>query len=268
VVLYLFLFPLFFFLVPYFLFAITLMFMSETALITGAAKRVGRALVLHLASLGWNIAIHYNSSETEAKQFLEELANSFPHQQFGIFKADLNRSDEVENLIPQVIQAMGPIDLLINNASIFEPARLEKTSAELLERQMNVNFKAPFILMRDFSRLSKSGLIINFVDTRIVTNQSSFAAYSIAKKALWELTKMAALEFGPGIRVNAIAPGLTLPPEEKGEDYLLKLAGNIAMKRPGGLEPILKSLDYILNNDYLTGQLLFCDGGENLGLTN
>jgi len=82
------------------------------------------------------------------------------------------------------------------------------------------------------------------------------------------MTKMAALEFGPQIRVNAIAPGLTLPPEEKGEDYLWELAQNIAMKRPGGLDPILKSLDYILENEYLTGQLLFCDGGENLGKTN
>jgi len=82
------------------------------------------------------------------------------------------------------------------------------------------------------------------------------------------MTKMAALELGPLIRVNAIAPGLTLSPEEKGEDYLWKMAGNIAMKRPGGLDPVLKSLDYILDNDYLTGQLLFCDGGENLGLTN
>ena len=82
------------------------------------------------------------------------------------------------------------------------------------------------------------------------------------------MTKMAALEFGPSIRVNAIAPGLTLAPVEKDDDFLWKLAENIAMKRPGGLSPILKSLDYILNNDYLTGQLLFCDGGENLGLTN
>jgi pteridine reductase len=82
------------------------------------------------------------------------------------------------------------------------------------------------------------------------------------------LTKMAALEFGPDIRANAIAPGLTLPPEEKGDGYLWKLAENIAMKRPGGIDPILKSMDYVMNNDYLTGQILFCDGGENLGLTN
>lgn len=241
---------------------------SKTALITGAAKRIGKAIVLHLANQGWNIAIHYNTSADEARLFRDKLVESYPRQQFELFKADLNSTEEVETLISQVVKTMGNLDLLINNASVFKPGSFANTSTTLLDRQMNINFRAPFILTRDFAKQIKKGLIINFVDTRIVTNKSNFAAYSLSKKALWELTKMAALEFGPNIRVNAIAPGLTLPPEEKDEDYLLKLAGNIAMKRPGGLDPILKSLDFILNNDYLTGQLLFCDGGENLGLTN
>jgi len=240
--------------------------MKETALITGAAKRIGKAMASHLASQGWNIAIHYNSSDVEASLFRNELVDTYPGQRFELFKADLNVPDEVELLIPKVIEKMSGLDLLINNASVFEPAQLSETTTDFFDRQMNVNLKAPFILMRDFARTLKSGVIINFVDTRIVTNQSKFAAYSISKKALWETTQMAALEFGPQIRVNAIAPGLTLPPEERSEDYLWKLSEKIAMKRPGGLDPILKSLDYILNNDYLTGQLLFCDGGENLGL--
>jgi len=242
--------------------------MAKTALITGASKRVGKAMVLHLARQGWNIAIHYNSSDVEAKLLQEELAKDYPNQQFGVFKADLNNASEVEMLIPEVMKTMHRFDLLINNASLFEPAILGKTSTEFLDQQMNVNFRAPFILTRNFAQTVQSGVIVNIVDTRIVNNQSGFAAYSISKKALWELTKMAALEFGPEIRVNAIAPGLTLPPIDKGEDYLMKLAVKIAMKRPGGLEPILMSLDYILNNDYLTGQLLFCDGGENLGQPN
>lgn len=242
--------------------------MAKTALITGAAKRVGKALSVHLASQGWNIAIHYNSSDKDANLLCDELTASYSNQKFNVFKADLNLAEEVELLISEVIQTMGQIDLLINNASVFEPAKLGQTSTQLLDQQMNVNFRAPFILCRNFAQTSSSGVIVNFVDTRIVNNKSNFAAYSLSKKALWEMTKMAALEFGPDIRVNAIAPGLTLPPEEKGDDYLWKLAANIAMKRPGGLDPILKSLDYILNNDYLTGQILFCDGGENLGLTN
>lgn len=240
--------------------------MNKTALITGAARRVGKAMALQLASQAWNIAIHYNSSDVEARLLQDELIGAYPSQRFELFKADLNLPEEVESLISQVVQKMSGLELLINNASVFEPASLNETTSGFLDRQMNVNFKAPFILTRDFARVIKSGVIVNFVDTRIVNNQSNFAAYSISKKALWEMTKMAALEFGPGIRVNAIAPGLTLPPEEKGEEYLRKLSEKIAMKRPGGLDPILKSLDYILNNDYLTGQLLFCDGGENLGV--
>ena len=225
-------------------------------------------MALHLAAKGWNIALHYHSSEPEAVLLQEELKSSFPLQRFEIFRANLNQTEEVENLVPQVMQSMQTIDLLINNASVFDRGIFAGTDTGLLDLQMNVNFRAPFILTRDFARLVKKGVIINFADTRIVNNQSNYAAYSLSKKALWEMTKMAALELAPHIRVNAIAPGLTLTPEGKGDDYLWKLAGNIAMKRPGGLYPILKSLDFILENDYLTGQLLFCDGGENLGQTN
>lgn len=240
--------------------------MTKIALITGAAKRVGKELALHLAAQGWNIAIHYNTSSEYAVKLQNELKISFPKQNFEVFSADLNVTSEVETIVPKVIQKMGGVDLLINNASVFDRGDFADTTTAFLDRQMNVNFRAPFILIRNFAQLAKKGIIINFVDTRIVNNKSNFAAYSLSKKALWELTKMTALELGPNIRVNAIAPGLTLPPEEKEDDYLWKLAGNIAMKRPGGLDPILKSLDYILNNDYLTGQLLFCDGGENLGV--
>lgn len=242
--------------------------MANTALITGAAKRVGKAITQHLAGLGWNVAIHYNSSETEALMLQDELKFLFPTQQFEIFRANLEQPNETENLLPQVLQTMQRIDLLINNASVFDRGIFTMTDTAFLDRQMNVNFRAPFILTRDFARLIQEGLIINFADTRIVNNQSNYAAYSLSKKALWEMTKMAALELGPKIRINAIAPGLTLAPEGKEDNYLWKLADNIAMKRPGGLNPILKSLDYILSNDYLTGQLLFCDGGENLGVTN
>ena len=242
--------------------------MTKIVLITGAAKRVGKAISIKLATQGWNIAIHYNTSETEAALLQHELKSLFPDQQFELFKANLNSTPETEALVPQVIRKMGSIDLLINNASVFDPGNLAKTTTDMLERSMNVDFRAPFILTREFARLIKNGMIVNFVDTRITNNKSNFAAYSLSKKALWEMTKMAALEFGPNIRINAIAPGLTLAPEGKGEDHLWKLSEKIAMKRPGGIEPVLKSLDYILNNDYLTGQLLFCDGGENLGLTN
>lgn len=239
--------------------------MRNTALITGSSKRIGNSIAGHLAAKGWNIAVHFNHSENPAAELVLELSLNYPQQKFKMFKANLANINEVNKLLPNVISEMGEINLLVNNASVFDPAYLKETSVELFDAQLNVNLKAPFFLIRDFANQCKKGNIINFVDTRVTSNKSNFAAYSLSKKALWDLTQMAALELAPEIRVNAIAPGVTLPPEDKEEDYLQNLAQNIPMKKPGGLDPILRSVDFILENNHLTGQLLFADGGENLG---
>lgn len=239
--------------------------MSNTALITGASKRIGKAISEHLAAKGWNIVVHYNHSEVEARNLTNELAVKFPSQKFFTLQANLSKIDDVNGIIKRAIGESGKIDLLINNASVFDKSYLKETSIELFDTQIDVNFKAPYFLIRDFANYCKEGNIINFVDTRVTSNKSNFAAYSLSKKALWDLTKIAALELAPKIRVNAIAPGVTLPPEDESEDYLEKLAQNTPMKKPSGVEPILRSVDYILENHHLTGQLLFADGGENLG---
>lgn len=236
----------------------------KVALITGSAKRIGRELSLHLASSGWSIAIHYNHSDKAAKKLLKELDNKYPEQKFELFQSNLQNQFAVESLIPEIIKVYGRLDLLINNASVFEASTIKNTHFELLDKEMMINYRAPFLLMRDFARYLDQGVIVNFVDTRITGNSSEYAAYTLSKKILWELTKMAAVEFSPGFRVNAIAPGITLPPEDKDESYLWKLSKKIPIQRPTGIQPILKSLDYILDNEHLTGQLLFCDGGENL----
>lgn len=239
--------------------------MEQTALITGASKRIGKAIAAHLAQAGWNVIVHYNTSSKDAVSLLAELSTKFPKQKFQCVKANLADTAEVVSLIPKVIAEFGEFDLLVNNASVFDSGYLQETSTELYDKQLDVNLKAPFFLIRDFANSCKKGNIINFVDTRVTSNKSNFAAYSLSKKGLWDLTQMAALELAPEIRVNAIAPGVTLAPKDEDEDYLENLAKDIPMKRPGGLDPILKSMDYILENDYLTGQLLFTDGGENLG---
>jgi pteridine reductase len=239
--------------------------MKQTALITGASKRIGKSLAEHLSEKGWNIAIHYNHSAAHANNLKTELSDKYPNQQFRIFRADLANIKDVQQLISSVLSEIGKLHLLINNASVFEKNFIKATSPEFFDQQMGVNLKAPFFLMRDFANHCKEGNIVNFVDTRITSNKTDFSAYTISKKALWEVTKMAALEFAPEIRVNAIAPGVTLAPEDKDDSYLHNLAQGIPMKKPGGIIPILKSLDYILENDHLTGQLLFADGGENLG---
>ena len=238
--------------------------MNKVALITGSAKRLGNSISKHLATLGWNLALHYNTSSKAIITLQEELQKKYPTQKFVLFKSDLQNPDALQSLIPEVIGIFGKLDLLINNASVFEASSITETSIDLLNRQMTVNFRAPFLLIRGFAQLVEQGLIINMVDTRITNNKSNFAAYSLSKKALWELTKMAAVELAPRIRINAIAPGVSLAPADRDESYILNLAKNIPMQRPGGVKPILRSLDYIIENDHLTGQLLYCDGGENL----
>jgi pteridine reductase len=234
-------------------------------LINGASKRVGKAIAEHLAAKGWNVIIHFNSSEKPALELEKTLRKKHPGQNFFRIKSNLAHEAEVEKLIPRVVRHYGIFQLLVNNASVFNAGYISDTSTHLFNNEVNVNLKAPFFLTKDFVRYCKKGNIINFADTRITVNKSNFAAYSLSKKGLWDLTKMAALEFSPEIRINAIAPGVTLPPEGKDESYLQELAKTIPMKKPGGLKPILKSVDYILENNHLTGQLLFADGGENLG---
>ena len=238
--------------------------MNKVALITGSAKRLGNSISMHLATLGWDLALHYYTSNKAVKELQGDLQKLHPSQKFVLFKSNLQNENAVQTLIREVTGVFSRLDLLINNASVFEASSIKETSFDLLDRQMTINFRAPFLLILEFAQLTKEGVIINMVDTRITNNKSNFAAYSLSKKALWELTKMAALEFAPDIRVNAIAPGISLPPEDRDESYIWNLAKKIPMQKPGGVEPILKSIDYILENDHLTGQLLFCDGGENL----
>ncbi len=239
--------------------------MTKTALITGASKRIGKAIVELLADQGWNVIVHYNFSEKEAKKLVTDLAAKYPSQQFHTIQTNLSDKNAVSKIIPHLVSEFGAFQLLVNNASVFNSGYLKNTAFDLFETQMKVNLKAPFFLIRDFANYCKQGNIINFVDTRVTSNKTDFAAYTLSKKGLWELTKMAALEFAPEIRVNAIAPGVTLSPANEDEKYLHNLAKNIPMNKPGGVVPILKSIQFILDNDHLTGQLLFADGGENLG---
>ncbi len=234
------------------------------ALVTGAAHRIGKAIAEHLAARGWDLALHYNRSTEQAAGLAASLLERHPGLRTGLYPCDLADGEEVLQLIPRIAETLGPPSLLVNNASVFLPGTLAATTPALLRMHMAVNLEAPLLLTRSFAQVCRRGQIINVADTRIVNNKSGFAAYSLSKKGLWELTRMAAAELGPSIRVNALAPGLTLPPEGKDESYLQELARSIPMKKPVGLVPLLQSIDFMLNNEFLTGQLIFCDGGENL----
>lgn len=238
--------------------------MAKVALITGAAHRIGREIAIHLAENGWNLAIHFNHSHAAAKQLKEELITQFPNGEYQIYQADFTNLNETETLIKMVFNGFGQLDLLVNNASVFEAGSIRNTSIEKLNEHFKSNFFGPFLLMRDYVKFASAGVIINLTDTRVTSNASTHAAYSLSKKALWNLTQMAALAFAPDFRVNAIAPGVTLPPEGKKENYLMALAQQLPLQKVAGVAPILTSIDYILENQNLTGQMLFCDSGEQL----
>ncbi len=238
--------------------------MNNVALITGSAKRIGRSIAFHLARSGWDLALHYHLSADAAKGLKAELEENFPKQRFEIFAADLGKSADLERLIPRVVEKFGQPELLINNASVFEPGLLQESSADLLQDQWRINLFAPVILMRDFARQANKGLIINITDTRITKNKSDYFAYTLSKKALWEATKMAALELSPHFRVNALALGAILAPEGKDEHYLRAIVEKTPMQSVPGTEALMRSLDFFLSNETLTGQLIFCDGGANL----
>ena len=238
--------------------------MTGIALVTGSAVRVGREISLHLAEKGWDLALHYNSSSEEAKLLEADLMYMYPDQQFFTFKANLSNPEETKNLIDEVISHFGRLNLLVNNAAIFEPSSFKDTTVHLLEKHWAIDFGAPFILMNEYANKADQGLIINLADSRITNNKTGYFAYTIAKKALHEMTKMAAFELAPAFRVNSIAPGPLLPPAGRGEGYLEKIAAKMPMGVPVRMENIMQSIDFLIENDNMTGQLLFCDSGENL----
>lgn len=236
--------------------------MGKAALITGGGKRLGRALALALAEMGYDIALHYNSSEEEAKSTAEEIKAMGRASE--IFKADLMSLKEITSLVPAVFRVFPECAVLVNNASIFEDIAFHDVTEETFERDFNINFKAPFFLSRDFSRQKSAEVIVNMLDTRVSGVEVEHFVYNLSKKALRDFTLMAAKALGPAIRVNGICPGPILPPPGKDEKYLERLAKHTPLGKPGSPHYIVTALKYILENPYVTGECLFVDGGEHL----
>lgn len=230
----------------------------STAIITGGAIRIGQAMACHLASQGYNIALHYNSSEPQ--EALDKIRAS--NVKCKTYKCDMRDLGLVEKIISKVADDFSDVELLINSASIFVQENIEKTSFDTLTDTMKINLMAPFLLMREYKKQINKGLIINILDERIIKNIPTFGAYSVSKSALAHLTQLAAVEWGDVVRVNAIAPGLILPPQGESDEYLKRNAKNIPVKNHGNLEDINKALDYLLMSPFVNGETLFVDGGE------
>ena len=237
-------------------------FKREAALVTGASQRVGKTIALKLAAMGFDIALHYQSSIKDAARTAQEIKRS--GVRCALFNCDFTKEEETCSLVGAVKEIFPRLALLINNASIFEPSTIKRASLDNFNRHWAINLKAPWILTQTFAKLCRQGQIINILDTHITRHKTKYAAYLLSKKALSELTKLAAVELAPNIRVNAIAPGLILPPANEDKSYLERLAQNVPLKKKGDVDQIAQTIEFLINNPYLTGQIIFNDGGEHL----
>jgi len=236
--------------------------MNKAALITGGGKRLGQTISLSLAERGYDIAVHYNSSEKEANETAELIKEK--GRRAGVFQANLSDINQVRALIPRVFEVFPECSVLVNSASIFENVGFNDVTENIYDRDFTTNFKAPFFLTQDFSKRESSEIIINMLDMRVNKIETEHFSYNLTKKALRDFTLMAAKELGPKIRVNGICPGPILPPPDKDIGYLEKIAKNTPLKKPGSPDYIIKAVNYILDNDFVTGQCLFVDGGQHL----
>lgn len=237
----------------------------RAALVTGSAKRIGRVIAEDLVANGFSVAIHANGSLAEAEDFVAELRQR-GHKAVAI-KADLAKIDEVIGLVEQVRGALGPIDLLVNNASIFLEDSLLKFDAQVWDQHFAVHVRAPSILAATFAEqlpATAEGLIVNIIDQRVWALRPSFFSYTLSKSALWTATQTMAQALAPRIRVNAIGPGPSIPSERQlQEDFQAQVAALI-LKRGPELKEFGRTIRFLFETPSITGQMIALDGGQHL----
>jgi NAD(P)-dependent dehydrogenase (short-subunit alcohol dehydrogenase family) len=245
-----------------------------TALVTGAGKRLGRAMALYLARRGHDVAVHYASSRDEAEAVVSEIRAMGRRAQ--AFQADLLVEAETEALIPAATAALGPLTVLVNNASIFEYDRIDTATRESWDRHLESNLRAPYVLTQGFARQCPpavmdendeplaQGLIVNMIDQRILKLTPEFSTYTIAKMGLGALTRTAAQGLAPHVRVNAIGPGPTLQGSRQSSDHFARQRAATVLGRGASPADITAALGFFLDSPAVTGQFLAIDGGQHL----
>lgn len=248
----------------------------KRALVTGAGKRLGRAMALELARRGHDVAVHYASSGAAAAEVVAEIEAL--GGKAAALRADLLDEAQVAALLPRAADALGgPILTLVNNASIFEHDRIETATRESWDRHMESNLRAPFVLIQALAAQMPDpetdadgepvarGLVVNMIDQRVRKTTPEFASYTIAKMGLWALTRTAAQGLAPRIRVNAIGPGPTMQGHRQSDTHFKRQRQGTILKRGADASDITAALAYLLGAKAVTGQLICVDGGQHLG---
>ena len=241
---------------------------QPAALITGAGKRIGRALALALAQNGHAVAIHYNQSEDDARSLKDEILVGGGEAE--IVQADLAIEAQTAGLIGRATEALGrPLSALINNASTFEHDDITTATRQSWDFHMEANLRAPFVLTQDFaSQWTKSdegtGNIINIIDERVWNLTPSFVSYTMSKAGLWALTQTMALALAPHIRVNAIGPGPTLASARQTAEQFAAQCDPLPLGHGANPDDICQAMLYILGARAMTGQMIALDGGQHM----
>lgn len=245
-----------------------------TALVTGAGKRLGRVMALYLAGRGHDVAVHYATSQSDAEEVVDLIKGM--GQRAVALQADLLVEAEVAKLVPAAAKALGPLTVLINNASIFEYDRIETATRESWDRHLESNLRAPYVLTQAFARQCPpaltdatgepvaQGLIVNMLDQRVHKLTPEFSTYTIAKMGLWALTRTAAQGLAPHIRVNGIGPGPTLRGGRQSVSHFERQRQATVLGRGANPEDITAALGFLLDSKAVTGQMIAVDGGQHL----
>ena len=235
---------------------------GRTALVTGAAKRIGRAIALGLAKAGANVVVNYRSSAAEAEELAREIRKLGPEA--WPLRADLTSRDDLEALIDNAYHVAGPLAILVNNSSVFPPSDFATFTLDDLAESLQMNAWAPLALGRRFAEKMGAEHLINILDTRITGYDWSHVAYHSAKYLLALFTRMMAIQLAPKVAVNAVAPGLILPPEGKDQSYLESLKDRLPLKRVGSPGDVADAVIFLATSSFITGQVIFVDGGRHL----
>ena len=236
-----------------------------TALITGGARRIGAAIARDLAAAGWRVAVHYHSSAAEAEALAAGIAGG--GGQAVALAADLAREAEVETLVERAAAALGPVTLLVNNASTFEMDRIETVTRASWDAHIEPNLRAPVVLCQRFAAAlpaDAQGNIVNLLDQRVLNLTPFFLSYTVSKVGLWALTQTLALALAPRIRVNGIGPGPTLPSPRQSQEQFERQWSAMPLGRGTTPEEIAAAVRFILAAPAMTGQMIALDGGQHL----
>ncbi len=234
----------------------------EYAFISGASDRIGKSIALKLSESGYNIILHYNSAKRKAEK-TKEIIMKKSNVECILCQIDFSDNENVKNIIPKVFRNYN-VKILVNNASVFYTSSFDSDGDAELYNNFNINFVSAYLLTKLFKKYRKEGVIINMLDTKISKSSTRHLDYILTKKLLAEFTKISAVELAPDILVNAIAPGLILPPEGKNQIYMDERAKNIPLKMTGNTTGVQNAVKYLISNKFITGQILYLDGGENL----